>query len=204
MIESSGSKTTIHTDLSAAEWLNQPGESAQRGSATHLTTDANTDFWRTTFYGFERHSGHALGYRLDAGFTVQVKVRGVFETLYDQAGLFIRDDASHWVKTGIEYNDAAPSIGSVVTDERSDWATGVFPGDAACFWLRATAYADYLRIQYSTDGVEWPLLRLCAWPMRRCRFVGVMACSPERAGLRVTFDEFWLGPPQVKPLHDLS
>lgn len=33
-------------------------------------------------------------------------------------------DEKHWLKTGIEYNDGQPMIGSVLTNEISDWATG--------------------------------------------------------------------------------
>lgn len=35
-------------------------------------------------------------------------------------------DQKHWIKAGIEYNDGQPMIGSVVTNELSDWATGKF------------------------------------------------------------------------------
>jgi len=80
----------------------------------------------------------------------------------------------------------------------------VFPGDARQFWLRATLVNSALRIQYSSDGVTWPLLRLCPWPGQARRFVGVMGCSPEREGLAIRFSDFTLGPPSGKALHDLS
>ncbi|MDZ7280176.1 DUF1349 domain-containing protein [Pantoea eucrina] len=186
------------------QWLNPPDDYALNAQALRLTTDAETDFWQQTYYGFRHHSGHAFGFFLSEDFTVQVKVAAAFSHLYDQAGIVVLEDETHWVKAGIEYNDAKPAIGSVVTRGTSDWSTGCFPGDPGNFWMRATLADDALRLQYSTDGATWPLLRLCPWPSGRRYFVGVMACTPQRAGLAVTFSHFYLGAPLNKPLHDLS
>lgn len=35
-------------------------------------------------------------------------------------------DEKHWLKAGIEFNDDQPMIGSVLTNEVSDWAAGTF------------------------------------------------------------------------------
>lgn len=185
-------------------WINQPSVYRLEGDVLQFETAQNSDFWQRTWYGFERHSGHAFGFQVEGDFTVQVQVRADFSQLYDQAGLFIQDNETHWVKAGIEFNDEQPAIGCVVTREFSDWSTGVFPGDARQFSLRATLIDSALRIQYSTDGVTWPLLRLCSWPGQGRRFVGVMGCSPEREGLAIHFSDFRLSPPLGKALHDLS
>ena len=185
-------------------WINRPAVVEQQADRLVVTTDANTDFWLKTYYGFSRHSGHACGYAVNGDFTLQVKIRADFRQLYDQAGIFIRDDEQHWVKAGIEFNDGAPAIGCVVTREFSDWSTGIFPGDARQFWMRVTLKDEALRIQYSCDGVSWPLLRLAPWSGNAARFVGVMCCSPERQGLEVEFSELQLGDPLQKSLHDLS
>lgn len=185
-------------------WLNPPETFSFEGSTLRFTTHASTDFWQETFYGFRRHTGHAYGFYVQGDFTLQVKVMANFSHLYDQAGLFIEDEETCWVKAGIEFNDDKPAIGSVVTRGRSDWSTGVFPGEPGEFWLRATLENEALRIQYSTDGRTWPLLRLCHWPRRQQRFVGVMACTPEREGLDVAFDDFSIRAPSGKPLHDLT
>jgi len=185
-------------------WINPPPRHRLENDQLQFETALNSDFWQRTWYGFERHSGHAYGFWIDEDFTVQVQVRADFSQLYDQAGLFIQDDETHWVKAGIEFNDDQPAIGCVVTRERSDWSTGLFPGDPRTFWLRATLVNEALRIQYSTDGERWPLLRLSPWPGRARRFVGVMGCSPEREGLAIGFSHFIISPPSGKALHDLS
>jgi regulation of enolase protein 1 (concanavalin A-like superfamily) len=61
-----------------------------------------------------------------------------------------------------------------------------------------------LRLQWSQDGVRWPLLRLCLFPQASSYLVGPMCCSPERHGLKVRFSDFRIGAPMVKALHDLT
>jgi len=185
-------------------WLNEPTEWHQTSDGLQVVTDQQTDFWRSTWYGFERHSGHLYGCDVAGEFTFQVCVEGEFTTLYDQAGLMLLQDDAHWLKAGIEYNDAQPMIGSVLTNPRSDWATGIFPGNPRRFWLRLTRLADCLRLQYSTDGKVWPLLRLAPFPPSERCFIGVMCCTPERQGLAVRFSDLRLTPPLGKALHDLS
>lgn len=185
-------------------WINTPDTYSFIDDKLVFTTEANTDFWEQTYYGFHRHTGHAYGFYLESDFSVQVKIRADFCHLYDQAGIFLRDDKDHWVKAGIEFNDAQSSVGSVVTRITSDWSTGLFPGDPAVFRMRATLQNEALRIQYSADGITWPLLRLCHWPAGMRHFVGVMGCTPEREGLEIVFEDFAIGPPSGKPLHDLT
>jgi len=185
-------------------WINKPAHVTQTEEQLLMRTGANTDFWVKTWYGFERHSGHAFGFMLEEEFTLEVKIAAAFEQLYDQAGIFIEASETQWVKSGIEYNDGAPAIGCVVTQGLSDWSTGVFPGDAREFWMRATLEKQALRLQYSTDGKTWPLLRLFPWQDSGQRFVGVMCCSPEREGLDVRFEQLRITRPLGKTLHDLS
>ncbi|QGN38163.1 DUF1349 domain-containing protein [Klebsiella oxytoca] len=187
----------------AFHWINEPATWTHQDDALRVVTDAQTDFWQETWYGFERFSGHIYATNIAGDFTFQVRVRADFSTLYDQAGIMLMQDARHWLKAGIEYNDGAPAIGSVLTLEKSDWATGIFPGDAGEFWLRLTRRGDALRLQYSSDGRQWPLLRLCPFPLGAVK-VGVMCCTPQRSGLQVNFHDMSLLPPNDKDLHDLS
>ncbi|GAM22210.1 hypothetical protein SAMD00019534_053850 [Acytostelium subglobosum LB1] len=169
-------------------------------------TDANTDFWKDTWYGFDRFTGHVYGKDVAEDFVFQVRVNAQFKELYDQAGIMIVIDKSTWVKTGIEHNDGHPSIGSVLTVGQSDWATAPYSGDANRFWMRVTVTNGCLRIQFSTDGATWPLLRLCPFPKSTSYFVGAYFCSPSRAGLSATFSDFKFSSPHAenKHLHDLS
>ena len=185
-------------------WLNEPAEWDIQDQCLRVVTDARTDFWRETHYGFTRDTGHFFGREMVGPFTAQVRIRARYEMLYDQAGLMVRLDEARWIKAGIEWSDDAPRLGSVLTLGSSDWATGPFDGDAAEFWLRATVAAGVIRIQVSHDGRRWPLLRLAPFPEARSYRVGPMCCTPERAGLSVDFSHFTAGPPLGRELHDLS
>ena len=80
---------------------------------------------------------------------------------------------------------------------RSDWATGPFKGEASDFWIRAIVHRGVLRIQASSDGLRWPLVRLCPFPSRDRYVVGPMCCTPEREGLDVEFSDFTVSPPST-------
>ncbi|WP_426788050.1 DUF1349 domain-containing protein [Xanthomonas campestris] len=186
-------------------WLNPPKvHRVLPGDVLDVVTDKGTDFWRETHYGFTRDSGHFLGIKAPSRFTCQLRIRGKFEQLYDQAGIMVRVNERQWVKAGIELSDGRAMLSSVLTDGTSDWATGPYEADASDFWMRATIDKGVLRLQVSRDGTYWPLVRLCPFPVADSYLVGPMTCTPEREGLRVQFSDLTLGPVLGKDLHDLS
>lgn len=200
--------TMIHshnmvTSLETASWLNEPSEWRLSDDGLTVTTDSKTDFWRETFYGFTRDTGHFFGVTTTDAFTAQVRVRGSFRNLYDQAGLMVRIDENQWVKAGVEFTDGQQFLSTVVTDGKSDWSVS-HPIGSDQFFVRITLAGGAMRIQASTDGVTWPLLRLTPFPQAKTYLVGPMTCSPEGSGLTTQFTEFSIGPPQAKSLHDLS
>ena len=185
-------------------WLNEPKSWEIAGGSLRLTTNKQTDFWRETHYGFVRDSGHFFGCAVTGEFSAQLRIRARYAEQYDQAGIMVRIDEQHWVKAGIEFCDGRPSLGSVLTLARSDWATGIFDGDAGDFRIRATVAKGVLKLQASADGRVWPILRLCPFPVAERYLVGPMACTPERSGLEVEFSDLTITHPSTKELHDLS
>lgn len=185
-------------------WLNEPAKWSENDGVVEVTTDRGSDFWRETHYGFTRDSGHFLGFRTGSAFTAQVRVKAGYDALYDQAGIMVRVDEAHWVKAGVERSDGRAMLSSVLTDGQSDWATAACPFDPSDFRMRATVSGGVLRLQVSSDGKQWPLVRLAPFPVAASYLVGPMCCTPERAGLKVVFSEFSLSPPLGKDLHDLS
>ncbi|QGZ38309.1 hypothetical protein IP92_01383 [Pseudoduganella flava] len=190
--------------FSSSTWLNEPASWSIDAHTLRVVTDTKTDFWRGTYYDFVRDSGHFLGRAIDGPFTAQLRVDARFTELYDQAGLMVRIDERRWLKAGVEFSDGQPMLSSVLTNELSDWATMPAPALADCFWLRATVERGAIRVQYSVDGITWPLLRLGPFPAADSYLVGPMCCTPERTGLEVSFTDFTVGPPLGKDLHDLT
>ena len=186
-------------------WLNAPRKwDVDASGDLRLVTDKATDFWRETHYGFTRDSGHFLGFATPGAFTAQLRIRGNYEQLYDQAGIMVRVDQRRWVKAGIELSDGRAMLSSVLTDGKSDWATGPYEQDPRDFWMRATVANGVLRLQVSADGKTWPLVRLAPFPVASAYQVGPMACTPERSGLEIRFSDLSITPPLGKDLHDLS
>lgn len=186
-------------------WHNEPRLwSVGPAGDLSVVTDARTDFWRETHYGFTRDSGHFLGFTAPGAFTAQLRIRARYEALYDQAGLMVRLDAGRWVKAGIELSDGRAMLSSVLTDGRSDWAAGPYEKDARDFWMRATVADGVLRLQVSADGQTWPLVRLAPFPVASSYQVGPTACTPERSGLAIRFSDLRITGPLGKDLHDLT
>lgn len=115
-------------------WINEPAEWHSENNTLSVVTDDHTDFWRHTWYGFERFSGHIYATDAAGDFTFQTNIRADFSTLYDQAGIMLMSDEQHWLKAGIEYNDGRAGHWRVLTLQASDWATGIFPGNPREFW----------------------------------------------------------------------
>ncbi len=184
-------------------WLNTPETWRLSDESLLVVTDRTTDFWRETHYGFTRDNGHFFGCDVVGDFTMQLRVRARYDALYDQAGIMVRLDERNWIKAGIEKSDGQCLLSSVLTVDRSDWATGSYDGNAADFWMRATVKDGVIRLQVSADGERWPLVRLAPFPKASSYLVGPMCCTPQRAGLEVEFSSFQVTPALGKDLHDL-
>ena len=184
-------------------WLNPPPMVKEEGGQLSLSTGLHTDFWQNTYYGFEHDSGHFLHRERAGDFTMQVSFTGVYETLYDQAGLMIRHDAHHWMKCGIEHSDGHPHLSVVVTNRHSDWSAIRLGGPTDGMSLRVTRLFDALFIQYREAGSEdWKMARLAYFPPEFERLqVGIMACSPQREGFEASFSEFGIGDPLSRDIH---
>jgi regulation of enolase protein 1 (concanavalin A-like superfamily) len=177
-------------------WLNSPPQWTLSDGELLVTTGDKTDFWRKTEYGFIRDDGH-FGYRSVMGdFTAEVTFVGKYQTLYDQAGLMLRLDPIRWVKTGIEYVDERMNFSTVVTNDTSDWSfipsSRVSVSDAVRVRLirqGSTVSTGFLR----ADG-SWQTARIAGFPVDSPCQIGVMCCSPQRAGFEVRFSEFAIIP----------
>ncbi|MFO7322055.1 MAG: DUF1349 domain-containing protein [Chloroflexota bacterium] len=175
------------------EWLNEPRSWRYEGDALVITSDAQTDFWRKTHYGFIRDNGHFFGKRVEGDFTAQVKVIGQYTTLYDQAGLMVRQDETCWMKTGIEYVDGVQYVSAVVTRDYSDWSVSPLRESPEALWIRVRREGGSLEVHYSLDGADFTLLRvtyLTPDPVQ----VGVMLASPQGEGFVARFEGLEIRP----------
>ena len=180
-------------------WLNQPQESQVSPDRLVIETDAQTDFWRETHYGFTHDNGHALLFDMPQRFAAQVTFSGRFTSKYEQAGLLLWESPSRWIKAGIENADGQANLAVVVTDGRSDWSMAPIGGVESNWTIRMTA-TDAAVIIHARSSGSWRILRVANFVSNGAR-VGPMACSPLSDGLEVSFSDFCHEPVPEEPLY---
>jgi regulation of enolase protein 1 (concanavalin A-like superfamily) len=179
------------------EWLNEPKVWKASGDTISLTTEDKTDFWQSTFYGFEHDNGHFYFDRIAGDFTAELSFEAAYEQLYDQAGLMLRFSERSWLKAGVEYVNGKCTLATVLTRDQSDWAIGPEVANAATLRLRLTRLRDAVCVQWAPEDAEAPYetLRLGPLPSDAEAMIGPMSCSPSRAGLKTRFKGFKILPP---------
>jgi|SRR5581483_656167 regulation of enolase protein 1 (concanavalin A-like superfamily) len=172
------------------QWFNEAPKWEHEEDRIVITTAPKSDFWRKTHYGFIRDNGHFYYQPVTGDFTVDVKVSGQYNCLYDQAGLMVRVDESCWLKCGIEYVDGVQNVSAVVTRDFSDWSILPLPDNPASIWLRLARRKEAIEIQYSLDGENYRMYRLTHLTLSETVNVGLMCATPDGEGFTVTFEGY--------------
>jgi len=158
-----------------------------------IETDAATDFWQRTHYGFRVDNGHVLALAARGNFVLSTAVTCFGVHQYDQAGLMLRLSPDCWLKTSVELEPDEPHnrLGAVVTNAGySDWSTQPLDKSVSTFWFRIRAEQTAVIVDSSLDGVHYEQIRVAHLSERtldaevRC---GLYACSPKAAGFRAEF-----------------
>lgn len=181
--------------LTEGVWLNPPVAEKIEGDSYLVTAAAESDFWRETSYGFIHDSGHALLNEFPQDSAVEVSWILDYHVQFDQGGLIVWSDQTHWVKAGVEYADGIPQLGAVVTSGKSDWSVAPVPtwfGKEVT--IRASRSGDALTVRAKCDG-DWQLVRLAPLDPEREWKVGLHLASPNHAGLTVRFTSIKTGEP---------
>jgi regulation of enolase protein 1 (concanavalin A-like superfamily) len=183
-------------------WLHRPPHVAIMKGRLVMRAAKGSDAWRTTSYGFVRDSAHALLTDLPDGWAMEVSFLADFGEKFDQAGIFVRTDATRWTKAGIEFSDGSLQASAVVTDGLSDWSVAAVPGFAGGeVTVRASRSGNALTIRIRNGDEPWRLLRLAPIDPAATAYAGPYCCAPERDGLAVTFTKWSAGPAETA-LHD--
>jgi uncharacterized protein len=175
-------------------WLNEPEKWSEDDGQITVHADPQTDFWCVTGYGYVRDNGHIYGEALTSDFDLSVRVGAEYARQYDQAGVAIRIDESHWIKTGVEYFDGRRRFSTVVTVDNSSWMMGALPDDFTTLNLSLARRGDSVEIRCSTDQDHQELAAVVYVEPGASAFTGVMCAAPEGDGFRAVFSEFVLLP----------
>lgn len=192
--------TMMASTITGWRWFNEPTTWALERDKLHgdkltVTTDPDTDFWRTTHYGYARDTGHVYGSEVDGDFVLTATFEGEYDQQYDQAGIALRVDEANWIKSGIELVDGQQQMSAVVTREFSDWSVVPPMSGLQRVTIEAAREGDTVTIRYGLDGAApETLLRLAYLPPNRPVLAGVMAASPDGQGFTTTFTGLDLAP----------
>jgi len=173
-------------------WLNEPREWSVADDVLTATADSNTDFWRTTHYGYVTDNGHVYGADMSGDFDLRVMVRGAWAEQYDQAGAMVRVDDQFWLKTGIEFVDGRARFSTVVTLGYSSWAVAELPAGCAEVDLRLARRGDSVEVRYmagnrSDDADAMTLAAVAYMPPGRPVLAGAMCAAPTGRGFAASF-----------------
>lgn len=175
-------------------WYNEPPYWQESNGKLTVFATGRTDFWRITHYGFIRDNGHFCYQQQQGDFEVSVQLTGAYRELYDQAGLMIRLDEQHWIKTGIEFVNGLQHVSAVVTRQFSDWSVVPLAVPPTSVWLKLLRKGDYVEVRYSLDGTTFSMLRLAYFPPAVPVQIGMMAAAPTGEGFQAVFESFLLTP----------
>ncbi len=174
------------------QWYNEPPQWHQDNDVIHMTAGAKTDFWRHTHYGFVRDNGNFYYQNVSGDFTAEVKITGDYRSLYDQAGIMVRESETIWLKCGIEFVETVQNVSAVVTRDYSDWSVVPLDVMPISLWLRVKRRAETVEVQYSLEGKNYSMLRLAYLTESPLVQVGLMCAAPEGEGFAVQFEGFRL------------
>lgn len=182
------------------KWYNAPTQVSIADGQLVVRPAAETDFWQKTYYGFTPDSGHFLYLELSGDFDLETHVHFSFASAFDQAGLMVRGDAEHWLKTSVEYQLQGPSsLGAVMTNVYSDWSISDF--DETHVYLKVRRLGDVFGVYHSIDAQDWRLMRMGKLAVPGLVKAGLYACSPKGAGFEARFDYLQFLPPGNREFH---
>jgi regulation of enolase protein 1 (concanavalin A-like superfamily) len=175
-------------------WTREPVSQSHEGAVLTVEAAAESDWWRTTSYGFIHDDGHALVKEFPNESAIEVTFVLNYTEQFDQAGIFITADSENWIKAGVEFCDGFPQVGAVVTQKNSDWSVA-----PVAEWMKKEVT---IRVSRSGDAVtvraginnDLRLVRVAPLDPSRTWSAGPMFCAPTRAGLKVTFTKWSEGP----------
>jgi len=193
--------TNEQTDSTAAEgavaeripwtdgaWTTEPVAATVEGDALRVAAAEGSDAWRHTAYGFVHDTEHALLAPFPVGSAMEVEFGADFTAEFDQAGLFVRSDDEHWMKSGVEFADGVLNVGAVVTAVRSDWSVAPVPEwSGRRVRVRVSRGEDALTLRVAADDEPFRLVRVVPFDGTRTASAGPFVCAPTRAGLEVVF-----------------
>jgi regulation of enolase protein 1 (concanavalin A-like superfamily) len=174
-------------------WYNEPTTWTQQEDKLIVTANGKTDFWRVTLHGFIKDDAHFYYQAVTGDFTATVQVTGAYASLYDQAGLMVRESETVWLKCGIEYLAGVQQASAVITRDFSDWSIVPLTDNPTAIWIRVKRSGAAVEVFFSQDDEVYTLIRQGYLSEEPTLQVGLMCAAPQGDGFEVTFEDFSVG-----------
>lgn len=174
------------------KWFNEPSRWGDQDGLITIRADARTDFWRITDYGYVRDNAHIYGDDVTSDFDLSVRVQAAYADQYDQAGVAVRVDESHWIKTGVELYEGRLRFSTVITVEHSNWVIAELPASFHTLNLQLTRRSDVVHVSYAVNDDALELASVLYLETKASAFVGLMCAAPEGDGFDAHFSDFML------------
>ena len=100
----------------------------------------------------------------DEEVTVEISFSFTPVQQFDQCGVLIYLDASHWLKTGIEFADGSTRLSCVCCNLFSDWSVMPWNGTAARIRIHKINHGNSVAVEANTlHGTDdtWQFIRIC-------------------------------------------
>ncbi|MGG1634474.1 DUF1349 domain-containing protein [Paenibacillus sp. FSL K6-3182] len=174
-------------------WVHEPKEYTITDGEIVIKTEAGTDFWQRTYYGFQNNNAPALLMKTNEKyFSFVVKTEFDSKQRFDQCGVIIYQNSDNWIKASIEYeNEEYQRLGSVVTNlGYSDWATTDISATKKFMYYRLSRRESDYCIENSYDGIHYKQMRIAHLFEGADNIqIGIYACSPEDSSFNAVFTE---------------
>jgi regulation of enolase protein 1 (concanavalin A-like superfamily) len=172
------------------KWFNEPSKWSDDNGEIMIHVEPRTDFWRITDSGLIRDNGHIYGQNVNTDFTLSVRIRAAYTAQFDHAGVAVRIDDTHWIKTGVELFDGALRFSVVITADHSNWMIADLPKTFDTLNLSLVRSGDAIHISYSTDDDHLRFASIAYLEPKATALVGAMCASPDGDGFEVHFSNF--------------
>ena len=182
---------SVQPEIPGFEWFNPPAEWVIEKGSMIITSEPETDFFRSPRGVQPKDNAHFLFYPVSGDFSVKTHLRADLKAFGDAGGLTIRLSAERWAKLCIERSPAGEiNIVSVVTDGYSDDANNELLTHPEAF-LRITRRGGLVGFHFSLDGKIWRFARNFRFPVPdgEALLTGIHVQSPYSDGCSAVFRE---------------
>ena len=162
------------------------------GAEISMKVPPKTDCWRKTRNNFNRDNAPFHWHKVTGDFEVICKVSGSMETMYDKAGIMVREDEENWILLGMEHFNHRMNCSISVTKDHTDWTLCPLPQNAekAGIWFKFKRTGDYFECLYSFNSKTWVQAREGSFSERKVLYVGVCGGSPIGKGFKANYEFF--------------